>query len=279
MRIFSTVFAFLLGASVTLFASASSVAGETPWIDHEGMAQTRVVTASSDLTTSDGVLLAWEVKLADGWKTYWRSPGEAGLPVRVFYGATEIAPLYPFPKRFELFGIQTYGYSHQLLLPFRLQNIPTGDVKLRVEFMVCKDICVPIEQLYTVSSTDIAQSSSAHDIRIETWLAKVPDPIEQPNSPLEILGAKVVGSVGHQKIIVDVRGDMDLSKADMLAEVNDMFYFGLPKVRLSNGGKKARFILPAMTNKKTEDLRGLTVRLSFTDGHGFAIDRKIPLPK
>jgi len=259
-----------------VFFSAGAMASETAWVDHDGMLSTRLVMASSDMTTDKGALFAWEAKLAPGWKTYWRSPGEAGLPVRVFVGEDEINPLFPYPERFELFGIQTFGYSHQLLLPFRLKAVPDGQVTAVVDFMVCKDICVPFEHTYVLATAG-GDLHSSHDIRFEAWLAKVPSTDKKTINGMEVLSAKVTGRVGHQKLVVDVKADSELSKADLYAEVNDMFYFGVPKIRLLEDGKKARMVLSAMTGTTPEDLRGKAVRLTLSDGRNGAIDRIVKL--
>jgi len=269
----------LIVLASAIFTATAGFAAETPWVDHDGMLKTRLVAASSDMTTEDGSLLAWEAKLAPGWKTYWRSPGEAGLPVRVFVGEKELAPLYPLPERFELFGIQTFGYSHQLLLPFRLPEAAEGLLNIHVDFMVCKEICVPFKQEYQVQGSDVAAASFKNDIRFETWLKKVPVAGTGAQNGLEILGAKVAGRIGHQKLIIDVRGETDLLTADLLAEVNDMFHFGIPQIQLLENGRSARIVLSAMTGNKPEDLRGQKVRLTFTDRQGAAIDRIFELPK
>lgn len=274
---------FSLSLFVSLFVcfpvSANAEPSETSWVEHGGMLSSRIVAASQELSPGGGVMLAWEAKLAPGWKTYWRSPGEAGLPVRVFIEDKELDPFYPLPERFELFGIQTFGYSHQLLLPFEIEKPSVGPLKIRVDFMVCKDICVPFRQDYQLDVGKADAKTSNHDIRFETWLSKVPAQGTGAMYGLEILGARVAGKVGHQKLIVEVRGKTDLLSADLLAEVNDMFHFGIPKIRLLEDGKAARMVLSAMTGAKPEDLRGQRVRLTFTDGRGAAIDRMIELPK
>ena len=262
-----------------IFMATTAAATETPWVDHDGMLSTRLVAASADMSSDEGNLLAWEAKLAPGWKTYWRSPGESGLPVRIFVGADEVAPLYPLPERFELFGIQTFGYSHQLLLPFRLPETAEGPLNIHVDFMVCKDICVPFKQEYQLQTSDVIAASFKNDIRFETWLKKVPMTGTGAHYGLEILDARVAGKVGYQKLIVDVRGETDLLTADLLAEVNDMFHFGIPKIQLLADGSTARMVLSAMTGSKPEDLRGKKVRLTFTDRQGAAIDRIVELPK
>lgn len=268
---------FLFFVFFALIGALPSIASDTPWINHGGMLKTRLIAASSAYQTGEGVLLAWEAKLEPGWKTYWRSPGEAGLPVRIFVGGEEVAPMYPLPSRFDLFGIQTYGYSHQLLLPFRAAAGPHDLTAIKVDFMVCKDICVPFEYSYALQP--FAAEASIHDIRFEAWLKKVPVKTGDGDAGLKIIAAKVAGKIGHQKLIVDVSADTDLSKMDMLAEVNDMFHFAAPQIRLLENGKKARLVLTAMTGNMPEELRGKSVRLTFSNGRGAAIDRILELAK
>jgi len=270
---------FIIGIIASLTTGAASATSETPWIDHDGMLKTRLVTASQDYATGEGSLLAWEAKLAPGWKTYWRSPGEAGLPVRVFVAGNEVAPMYPFPERFDLFGIQTFGYGNQLLLPFRMPTQPSELSEIQVDFMVCKEICVPFEQSYQLPDVGAAPGMSLHDIRFDAWLKKVPEKTGGDGAGLEVITASVTGRLGHQKLIVDVRADTDLSKMDMLAEVNDMFHFGMPQIRLLENGRKARLVLSAMTGNMPEDLRGNSVRLTFSNGRGAVIERTVQLAK
>ncbi|WP_262690298.1 protein-disulfide reductase DsbD domain-containing protein [Kordiimonas aestuarii] len=259
-----------------LYLSSVAVAAETPWQDHQGMLKTRLVSASGDLTKGSKVLLAWEADLAPGWKTYWRSPGEAGLPVRVSVNGEPVDIEFPYPHRFELFGLETYGYADKVMLPFYVSPPESGMLAVKADFMVCKDICVPFEARYELAGEDLAPEVSGHDIRLEAWLAQVPTR-EGDAGGLRISSAKVTGTPGHQRIVIEAEADSDLSNADMLAEAGEMFHFGAPQIHLLQDGTEARFVLFAMTGKKPKDLRGQTVRLTFADGGGRAIDKKMKL--
>ena len=87
--------------------------------------------------------------LEDGWKTYWRSPGDAGIPPRLDWsGSRNIASaevLWPRPEVFQSFGLRTIGYSGQVVLPVRLvPDDPDApmDVVLTADLGVCKELCV-----------------------------------------------------------------------------------------------------------------------------------------
>ena len=93
---------------------------------------------------------ALRLTLADGWKTYWRAPGDSGIPPRIDWGRSRnvegVALSWPTPQVFDLNGLRTIGYKHQMVLPVEITaskpGLPVG-LKGEIEFGVCKDICVP----------------------------------------------------------------------------------------------------------------------------------------
>ncbi len=263
-RVFSLLVLF------TFFAP-SLQAAETDWQYHEAMLKTRLVSASSALNKGGAALLAWEADLKPGWKAYWRSPGEAGLPVRIQANNEPVEALFPLPERFELFGMHTYGYGGRVLLPFYVKNGEAATVQ--ADFMVCKDICVPFSASYQMSAEQIAPENSDHDTRLSAWLTRVPTREGDGGAGLSIEEIRLTGREGHQRLVIDVSADVNLSDADIMAEVNDMVHFGVPERRLLADGTSARFVLVAMMGNMPFDLAGHKVRLTFTDGKGHAIDR------
>lgn len=96
-------------------------------------------------------MTALRVRLEDGWKTYWRAPGDAGIPPdwnwRGSANAAEITIHWPTPQVFESGGLRTIGYAHEMILPIEVVPAdPTQDVWLAAEisFGICREICVPV---------------------------------------------------------------------------------------------------------------------------------------
>ncbi|MCY4168413.1 MAG: protein-disulfide reductase DsbD family protein [Rhodobacter sp.] len=94
---------------------------------------------------------ALRVRLAPGWKTYWRAPGETSVPPRFDWsGSRNLASVdlhWPVPEVFFLNGLRSVGYSDELVLPIELTPHSQGKrVALRSEVAlgVCKDICMPV---------------------------------------------------------------------------------------------------------------------------------------
>lgn len=287
MQKFVRIF-YVLFAGVFAFSAHASAQNETGWQDHQGMISTRIIVASDEVGAAfprvlgpgqDGVaLLAWEATLTDGWKTYWRSPGEAGLPVRLFQDGQELDLFYPFPERFELFGLETFGYSDQVIIPFQVP-LKEGVTTLSADFMVCKEICVPFETSYEITVGGADRGTIVTDTRVRNWLARVPERTGTAPAGLTIQSVRLTGMPGHQNLIVDASAAQPLTKADMLAELDEMTQFHTPSIRLLKDGRSARFVLPAMSGKKGRDLAGKRVRLTFSDGRGNAIDRFFQLPE
>lgn len=71
---------------------------------------------------------ALRVKLQPGWKTYWRAPGDAGIPPSFSWrGARNVGALsitWPAPEVFLTSGYRTIGYHDQLVLPVEITPRP-----------------------------------------------------------------------------------------------------------------------------------------------------------
>lgn len=93
---------------------------------------------------------ALHLALAPGWKTYWRAPGDAGIPPSFDWSGSDnvraVRVHWPRPSVFHLNGMQTVGYHDQLVLPLEVVPDDPGRpvaLRLRAELGVCKDICMP----------------------------------------------------------------------------------------------------------------------------------------
>lgn len=101
-------------------------------------------------TSSGTHMAALRLTLAPEWKTYWRSPGDAGIPPDFDWeGSQNIQSVHlhwPVPQVFHFNGMQTIGYARELVLPIEIVPLVPGQpVKLEtsVDLGVCRDICVP----------------------------------------------------------------------------------------------------------------------------------------
>lgn len=118
-------------------------------------------------------------RLAPGWKTYWRAPGEAGVPPVFDWSASRnlasISVEWPAPEVFDAYGMTTLGYADAVTLPLRVEAAdPSAPVALRLtlDYGVCSDICV-LEQ--AVVALDIAPGApSAGAAQVRSGMARAP---------------------------------------------------------------------------------------------------------
>lgn len=130
-------------------------------------------------TASGTRMAAFELVLAPGWKTYWRAPGEAGIPPSFdFTGSSNLQSVeihWPRPVVFDLNGMQTIGYHDGVVLPFEVTaKDPAKPVALRVtvDLGVCKDICLPATLGFDADLSGAGAKSAA----IAQALADMPTP-------------------------------------------------------------------------------------------------------
>lgn len=133
--------------------------------------------------TADGTHMAGiRFTLAPGWKTYWRAPGDAGIPPAFAWtGSDNIGGAqfhWPVPEVFELNGMRSIGYSGQVVIPLELTpGNPAGDMHLAgsVDLGVCDEICVPM----TLTFDAVLPADGSRDAAITAAL------IDRPLTPDE----------------------------------------------------------------------------------------------
>jgi len=103
-------------------------------------------------------IAALRIRLDKGWKTYWRAPGEAGIPPSLNWKESDnIAGVefhWPVPDVFDTAGVQTIGYSNELVLPMTLTPRADGQpivLEGNVNLGVCQDVCIPMDTRISVT--------------------------------------------------------------------------------------------------------------------------------
>lgn len=132
---------------------------------------------------------ALHLTLADGWKTYWRAPGDAGIPPLFDWSQSRnlqsATPIWPTPVVFSQNGMRSIGYKRELVLPLRIVPDRAGrDIALdmRLQIGICNDICVPVD--LTVTGT--LRDGGKPDPRVVSAMADVP--VSAAEAGLRVIG-------------------------------------------------------------------------------------------
>ena len=135
-----------------------------------------------DFNDKQNYLLAGvKVKLDNNWKIYWKNPGEAGLPPKIIFdkisNVSNVNLLFPEPKSFKFFNIDTFGYDKEIIFPLKIyvknpEKIIFGNLKFNAQ--ICNQICVPIEENFKLNYFPINSQISNSSLKINEALNKVP---------------------------------------------------------------------------------------------------------
>jgi len=261
-------------ASLALLA-APAHAGETAWQDVAPGVKLRLV--STGQIKADGTtLVGLEIDMPQTSKTYWRVPGDTGLPTELdFAGSSGILDhqvLWPYPTRHETEDYLDYAYFGPTVLPVELTVTPGApNVELNAVLGVCSDICVPAQARFSLPLTD-AEPDRPNGLRIRQALATWPMPWSGDPQP--------IGDVelwqDAEMLAVHV-GDPGLDPASLIASTEDGEpLFGTPQ----KSPEPNLVLIPILGQGDDIDLEGQAVQLTFLTGMGaFEVTRTIEVPQ
>ena len=266
---------FGIGVATALALNVPAAqAVETPFARTQG-AEVRLLAG----TVKDGALEAGiEIRLAPGWKTYWRYPGDSGIPPRFDWsnsrnvaGATVA---FPAPRRFsDGGGGSSIGYKGSVTLPVRVMLAdpakPTR-IDLSLDFAVCDALCVPA---HVQVSLDVpAGGDDEPSLKAATAALPVKTPLGAPG-PFGIDGVSVDTSQTPPVVVVKARGG---PKADLFAEgPSEAWALPLPtREETGDGALTFRFALDGLP--KDAAWPNALLRLTLSEP-GKAIETEAPL--
>jgi len=192
--------ATLLTASLALEARCEDA---SPW-QRDAHSAVRLLAGSR----SGGVLLGGiAIQLQDGWKTYWRTPGDSGVPPRFDFSKSDnveaVTVLWPAPMKFDDgAGGHSLGYKKQVVLPLRIvakNNDKPVTLRANISYAVCDKLCIPVEASCELTFASVA---STEDGNLSAALDSVPKPANVGDpTPLTI---RDVRRDGDRNVVVDV---------------------------------------------------------------------------
>ncbi len=212
-----------------------------------------------------------EIALPEGWHTYWRTPGDSGVPPTFDTTGSEnlgsLAVSYPAPTRyFDGYGTSIV-YTDDVLLPARVTPAdPASPVRLTLKFDYgyCKEICVPAHAAFDVvlSGADAADVAAIAEAR-----ARVPVPAAEagPEAPrlLDLKPGSPEGKAGFVDATVEASGDA--RAVDLFVEGPEGWYLSPPEV-MTREGARAVFRLSLDGMPKGASLAGTPLRFTIVDG-------------
>lgn len=222
------VFAAAMLAAVAPGGGAQ--ASSSDWFEMEG-ARIRLVTAGRP--DADGQLKGFlDIQLKPGWKTYWRDPGDAGVPpsidVSADPGVAKAEFAFPAPQRHDDGDFQWAGYDYPLALPVTF-TVKQGAAPTRIDadvFLgICEAICVPVQtRLELTPGVDSAADKAA----VAAAFAAIPMPATAE------FGVKLTEATAD-RILLEASHPGDPQRTELFLASEDGYVFRTPVREMRDG--------------------------------------------
>jgi len=176
--------------------------------------------AGSLIKTAEAVFVraGVEIRLDPGWKTYWRDPGDSGVPPTLDFSGSDnvksVTVLWPAPERFpDGAGGHSIGYLSHLILPLRVapeDPAKQASLRLKLGYAVCGTLCVPVEaNLKLALSGDGAEETALEKAEIRVPRRVALGQNSGPTKGIAILAVHREPGDAHERVVVDVAAPAD----------------------------------------------------------------------
>ncbi|MBV8549024.1 MAG: thioredoxin family protein [Alphaproteobacteria bacterium] len=235
-------------------------------------ASARLIAARSGVGDGDKVDVGLQIRLGEGWHTYWRTPGMAGLPPQLDWtqsqsdtGNVKTATLlYPAPKRYTDFGLETIGYRKGVVFPVDVTLAHPGQaarLQATVNILVCNQTCVPKTFNLSLSLVSGDGDEGAEADVLKAARAAV------PQSRVDGLTIDRVERKADS-LSFHVKSDDDLASPDIFVENDKDIEFAAPLITWEEGHHAATLTVKP-TDKLPDgvSLTGLPITATLVDGN------------
>lgn len=260
--------AVLLGLACAGLPWRVSLAGASQdvsdWVE-TGHARVRLIDAGGELSAR---LAGLQIQLDPAYLTYWRTPGEAGVPPTFdFAGSVNLAAAkvdYPAPKRFDEGGVVAFGYKDEVVFPFTIVPVDVhAPVTLAVSlaFAICSDLCLPASAALALALGGRGESPEAGLVREAVNHVPVPHAFGGA-------GSLVVESVAHGATRDQARVAVRAPPGDppaLFVEAPEPWYIEVGAAQAA-GGDRFTFPLRVLAGAKQPATIGLMLTLATDAG-------------
>lgn len=210
--------------------------------------QLRLIAAKTEWLGEKKLFAGIEIRLAPKWKTYWRTPGDTGIPPYFDWTGSEnlkmAEVLYPVPGRFKDPIGTTIGYKSQVTLPVLLTaEDPSKPIKLKLsaQYAICYDLCVPVSASQSLIIDEDKTQRFAPVLSMA--LALTPKPVEKIENGLGVRSVKIEKEKKQPSLTLNVLVPPSSRKIDLFVEGPDGMYVPTPKLvkKAENGDKEALY--------------------------------------
>lgn len=250
-------------------ASASQKAPE--------IANAKLISATDAIGESREVTFGVYITMKEGWKTYWRSPGDAGIaPKFSWEGSSNIEDIevhWPAPMSFDSFGFLTWGYENEVVFPVTAKikdQASDLQVNLKFDYGVCAKVCIPISENISLLLPAGEKKETLYGPLLTHFQDRVPKQISD-NTHVHSIDVR---SHSEEVLQVALMGSNALLNPQIILEGEEGDYFEIGQPVLSDDSNQAVFEIKADFLNKKRSVIGREIITTIIDQNR-AVEAKI----
>jgi len=267
--------ALAFGALCGIGLSAPGLAaskGQSAWSDQTN-STVRLVSGTIESGGAPALYAGVQLRMEPGWKTYWRNPGDSGVPPSFDWSASKnlksAEVLYPAPHRFADANGTAIGYDDEVVFPVKITPEQPGEpvtLALTFDYGLCKDLCIPnTVELDAVLPPGLGKGDGR---LLETALSRVPKEIEAGTLPrLVNISAELDGDA--PKLEIDALFPDGAKGTDVFVD-NPLVLVPVPKAKGPLEDGKQGFSIALVTPEEAEEIKGRALTVTLVSDRGSA---------
>jgi thiol:disulfide interchange protein DsbD len=196
--------------------------------------EAELISRHLSIAAGQPIEVALRLKIVDHWHTYWRNPGDSGLPTKLNWtlppGFTAGAIEWPYPGKLPLGPLMNFGYDGEVLhlvtieTPAKLKAGEKITFKAKADWLVCNDVCIP-ESADLSLTLPVSAAAPLVDARWQDAFVRAKAALPK-TSKFPAGSARIEGG----KLLIDL--------AEIPATVTDATFFPYRDDIIANAGKQ-----------------------------------------
>lgn len=260
--------------SVSLSAACLAASpGESPWVK-ENFSKARLVSGTVGGSDKGELLAGVQIRLEPGWKTYWRTPGDSGVPPSFDWSGSknlkDAQVLYPAPHRFADASGTAIGYEDEVVFPVKITPERHGEpveLKLNVDYGLCKTLCIPSQASLSLELPPHTVGKGDDDPLLARFFNLVPKPAETDRLP-SLGGVEAKLDDAKPQLIIDVNFPDGATGTDLFVEAPSGAFVPVPKPLGPVESGKQRFVVGFASPAEAAAIKGKPLTLTLVSDEG-----------
>jgi DsbC/DsbD-like thiol-disulfide interchange protein len=262
-----------LAMSLSLTATCLAESpGESPWVK-DNFSKARLVSGTVAGADKRQVRAGVQIRLEPGWKTYWRTPGDSGVPPSFDWSGSknlkEAKVLYPAPHRFADASGTAIGYEDEVVFPVKITPEREGEpvqLKLSIDYGLCKTLCIPNQASLSLELPPHAVGKG-DDPLLSRFVDLVPKPAEADKLPA-LGGVETNLDDAKPQLIIHANFADGATGTDLFVEAPDGAFVPVPKPLGQVEAGKQRFVVSFSSAAEAAAIKGKPLTLTLVSDGG-----------